>query len=145
MSQSVPSKFVSLVPTNGTEFSVTSGQKVIFELQPSLGLVKGRDSYLVFDILNNSADNKRTMLPNTAGASGLIQRVDIYSLRTGQHLETMDNYSQMVSLVNQYLFEDKSNLQSLEGCGQKVYAYEDRAGTASTVRNDSENINNNML
>ena len=145
MSQSVPSKFVSLVPTNGTEFSVTSGQKVIFELQPSLGLVKGRDSYLVFDILNNSADNKRTMLPNTAGASGLIQRVDIYSLRTGQHLETMDNYSQMVSLVNQYLFEDKSNLQSLEGCGQKVYAYEDRGGTASTVRNDSENINNNML
>lgn len=145
MSQSVPSKFVSLVPTNGTEFSVTSGQKVIFELQPSLGLVKGRDSYLVFDILNNSADNKRTMLPNTAGASGLIQRVDIYSLRTGQHLETMDNYSQMVSLVNQYLFEDKSNLQSLEGCGEKVYAYEDRGGTAFTVRNDSENINNNML
>ncbi len=145
MSQSVPSKFVSLVPTNGTEFSVTSGQKVIFELQPSLGLVKGRDSYLVFNILNSSADNKRTMLSNTAGASGLIQRVDIYSLRTGQHLETMDNYNQMASLVNQYLFEDKTNLQSLEGCGQKVYSYEDRAGAAATVRNDSENINNNML
>tara|TARA_R100000353_G_scaffold163497_1_gene123995 strand:+ start:1601 stop:3133 length:1533 start_codon:yes stop_codon:yes gene_type:complete len=145
MSQSVPSKFVSLVPTNGTEFSVTNGQKVIFELQPSLGLVKGRDSYLVFDILNSSADNKRTMLSNTAGASGLIQRVDIYSLRTGQHLETMDNYNQMASLVNQYLFEDKTNLQSLEGCGEKVYSYEERSGAAETVRNDSENINNNML
>ena len=145
MSQSIPSKFVSLVPTNGTEFSVTSGQKVIFELQPSLGLIKGRDSYLVLNILNSSADNKRTMLSNTAGAAGLIQRVDIYSLRTGQHLETMDNYNQMVSLVNQYLFEDKTNLQALEGCGSKVYSYEDRGGTAETVRNDSENVNNNML
>ena len=50
MSQSIASKFISLVPTNGTEFTVSSGQKVIFEVQPSLGLVKGRDSYLVFDM-----------------------------------------------------------------------------------------------
>ena len=84
MSQAIPSKFVSLVPTNGTEFAVNLGQKVIFELQPSLGLIKGRDSYLVLDILNNSSDNQRLMLGSTAGADSIINRVDIYSLRTGQ-------------------------------------------------------------
>jgi len=146
MSQQIPSKFISLVPTNGTEFDVNSGQKVIFELQPSLGLVKGRDSYLVLDILNSSADNKRYMLPNTAGASGIINRVDVYSLRTGQHLETLQNYNQMVGLANQYLFEDKTNLQSLEGCGERVYAKEvDGAGALHNIRNNANNINNNLL
>ena len=145
MSQSIPSKFVSLVPTNGTEFTVSSGQKVIFELQPSLALVKGRDSYLVLDILNNSSDNKRYMLSNVAGADAIINRVDIYSLRTGQHLETMQNYNQFSGLANQYLFEDKSNLQALQGCGDKVYVNEDNAGAISGVNNASENVNNNLL
>ena len=146
MSQQIPSKFISLVPTNGTEFDVNSGQKVIFELQPSLGLVKGRDSYLVLDILNNSSDNKRYMLPNTAGAAGIINRVDIYSLRTGQHLETLQNYNQMVGLANQYLFEDKTNLQTLEGCGDRVYVKEvDGAGVLHNIRNNSSNVNNNCL
>jgi hypothetical protein len=145
MSQSIPSKFISLVPTNGTEFDVTSGQKVIFEIQPSVGLVKGRDSYLVLDILNNSSDNKRLMLPPTAGADGIISRIDIYSLRTGQHLETLQNYNQFSALANQYLFEDKTNLQALQGCGEKVFAMEDRGGTHEPCRNDAENVNNNML
>jgi hypothetical protein len=145
MSQSIPSKFVSLVPTNGTEFTVSSGQKVIFELQPSLALVKGRDSYLVLDILNNSSDKKRYMLSNVAGADAIINRVDIYSLRTGQHLETMQNYNQFSGLANQYLFEDKTNLQALQGCGEKVYVNEDNAGGISAVANVSENVNNNLL
>ncbi len=146
MSQQIPSKFISLVPTNGTEFDVNSGQKVIFELQPSLGLVKGRDSYLVLDILNNSSDNKRYMLPNSAGASGIINRVDVYSLRTGQHLETLQNYNQLVGLANQYLFEDKTNLQTLEGCGDKVYVKEvDGAGALHNIRNNAGNVNNNCL
>ena len=145
MSQSIPSKFISLVPTNGTEFDVTSGQKVIFEIQPSVGLVKGRDSYLALDILNSSSDNKRTMLPNTAGADGILARIDIYSLRTGQHLETLQNYNQFSALANQYLFEDKTNLQSLQGCGEKVFALEDRGGTHEPCRNVADNVNNNLL
>ena len=146
MSQAVASKFISLVPTNGTEFSVNSGQKVIFELQPSLGLIKGRDSYLVLDILNNCSDNTRVMLNNMAGADSIINRIDIYSLRTGQHLETQQNYNQMSGLVNQYLFEDKTNLQALQGCGEKVFAYEDNgAGASQAVTNDAENVNNNVL
>lgn len=145
MSQSIASKFISLVPTNGTEFTVSSGQKVIFEVQPSLGLVKGRDSYLVFDILNSSSDKKRCMLSNTAGAMSIVARCDIYSLRTGQHLETLQNINQMYGLANQYLFEDKTNLQALQGCGDKVYAKEDLGNGSVPVVNDSEKINNNLL
>tara|TARA_Y100001937_G_scaffold97290_1_gene132484 strand:+ start:3397 stop:4929 length:1533 start_codon:yes stop_codon:yes gene_type:complete len=145
MSQSIASKFISLVPTNGTEFTVSSGQKVIFEVQPSLGLVKGRDSYLVFDILNNCSDNRRIMLSNTAGAMGIVSRCDIYSLRTGQHLETMQNINQMYSLANQYLFEDKTNLQALQGCGDKVFAKEDNGAGSVPVVNSSGSVNNNLL
>ena len=35
------SKMISLVPTNGTEFALEAGQKVIFELPPNLGLLTG--------------------------------------------------------------------------------------------------------
>tara|TARA_Y100000114_G_C11761942_1_gene330292 strand:+ start:549 stop:2081 length:1533 start_codon:yes stop_codon:yes gene_type:complete len=146
MSQAIPSKFVSLVPTNGTEFAVNLGQKVIFELQPSLGLIKGRDSYLVLDILNNSSDNQRLMLGSTAGADSIINRVDIYSLRTGQHLETLQNYNQISGLANQYLFEDKTNLQALQGCGEKLFAQEDNgAGAARDCVNSCANVNNNLI
>jgi hypothetical protein len=115
------SKMISLVPTNGTEFQVEQGQKVIFELPPNLGLVKGRDSHLIMDVVNNSGDSRRLALEGTAGADALISRVDIYSLRNGTHLETLVNYNQWVSMANQYLYEDKTNLQSLTGCGSQVY------------------------
>ena len=146
MAQQIASKFISLVPTNGTEFTVQSGQKLIFELNPSLGLVKGRDSYLTFDVLNNSSDKQRLMLNNSAGVDSLIDRVDIYSLRTGQHLETMQNYNQWMAISNQYLFEDKTNLQAMSGCGAKVHAKEVNAGGVLVpTLNESENINNNLL
>ena len=129
----VASNMVSIVPQNGTEFDVNAGQKVIFEIDPSVGLLKGRDSYLVFDVLNNSSDYKRIALDSTAGVDGLISRVDIYSLRTGKHLETMENYNQFMSLANQYYFEDKTNIQSLQGCGNKVFVQENTGGGASVV------------
>ncbi len=141
MSQSVASKFISLVPTNGTEFDVNLGQKVIFELQPSLGLIKGRDSYLALDILNNSSDNKRYGLHHAAGADSIIDRIDIYSLRTGQHLETMANYNQVMSMANQYFFEDKTNLQSLQGVGAETNVQENGQPTKCL----SANINNNQI
>tara|TARA_R100001163_G_C5060674_1_gene197508 strand:+ start:537 stop:2081 length:1545 start_codon:yes stop_codon:yes gene_type:complete len=133
------SKIISLVPTNGTEFSVTEGQKVIFELPPNLGLVKGRDCYLALDVLNNSADGNRLGLDQMAGASALINRVDIYSLRDGTHLETLQHYNQMISYVNQYLFQDKTNLQSLEGCGKDVYA--EKFDTAGAHKNTELSVN----
>jgi hypothetical protein len=141
----IASNMVSIVPQNGTEFDVNSGQKVIFELDPSVGLVKGRDSYLVFDVLNNSSDYKRLGLNNTAGVDGLISRVDIYSLRTGKHLETMENYNQFMSIANQYFFEDKTNLQNLQGCGEKVYSQHDILGTTVSVEGNVVNVEDAIL
>jgi hypothetical protein len=145
MSQQIASKMISLVPTNGTEFDVNSGQKVIFELQPSLGLVKGRDSYLAIDVLNNSSDNKRLMLNHSAGVDSIIDRVDIYSLRTGQHLETLQNYNQWASITNQYLFENKTNLQQLQGVGTVVNAKQNPGGVLTPTVNTSDDLNNNIL
>jgi len=140
------SKIISLVPTNGTEFSVTEGQKVIFELPPNLGLVKGRDSYIALDVLNNSADKNRLGLDQMAGASSLINRVDIYSLRDGTHLETLQHYNQMISYVNQYLFQDKTNLQSLEGCGHDVYAEKfDTAGAHKNTQLSATHVEDAIL
>ena len=122
------SKMISLVPTNGTEFDCQQGQKVIFELPPNLGMVSGRQSHLALDICNTSSDNKRLHLDQTAGADAVISRIDIYSLATGTHLETLQNYNQWSSINHQYLYEDKTNLQTLEGCGSDVYAF--NAGSA---------------
>ena len=86
----VPSKFISLVPTNGSIFDGGSGRKIIFEMEPSLGFVKGRDSYLNLQVLNNdTSERQRVMFNNLAGADSIINRVDVYSLKTGQHLETL--------------------------------------------------------
>jgi len=125
------SKMISLVPTNGTEFSLESGKKVIFEVPPNLSLIKGRDSYLVLDVVNTSSDFKRLMLDTTAGVDSVISRVDIYSLNNGTHLETLQNYNQWTSISNQYLYEDKTNLQTLTGCGHNVFSQTDNTTGAT--------------
>jgi len=119
----IPTKFTSLVPTNGNQFTGSKGTKVIFELEPSLGYVKGRDSYLVLKVLNNdTSDRGRAMFNNMAGVSSIISRVDIYSLKTGQHLETMENYNMWAAVENQYFYDDKTNIQSLQGVGIDCFA-----------------------
>tara|TARA_R110000765_G_scaffold70159_2_gene136060 strand:- start:1289 stop:2869 length:1581 start_codon:yes stop_codon:yes gene_type:complete len=143
--QIVSAKTVSIVPQNGTEFDVTRGQKIIFEIDPSMGLIKGRDSYLALDVLNNSVDHQRLALDGTAGVDGLIARVDIYSLRTGKHLETMENYNQFMSLANQYFFEDKSNIQTLQGCGNKVFTQSHDGANMQPVEPNVNNVEDAIL
>ncbi len=145
MGQLVASKTVSIVPQNGTEFDVTKGQKIIFELDPSLGMIKGRDSYLALDVLNNCSDYARISLDGTAGVDGLISRVDIYSLRTGKHLETMENYNQFMSLANQYYFEDKTNIQNLQGCGNRVYTKRHDGAGCVPVEGNVNNVEDAIL
>lgn len=122
MNSSANTKMISLVPTNGTEFTLSSGQKVIYEIPANIALMKGRDSYMVWDIENTSSENNRLMVDSQAGCEAVISRVDIYALRDGTHIETLNHYNQIAAMANQYLYEDKTNLQSLQGCGKKVYA-----------------------
>lgn len=107
------SRYIPLIPTNGNTFN--PGQKIIFEVDPSLGYLKGRDAYLTFDVVNSSADASRWAFPQGAGVSSLISRVDIYSRTTGQLLESLENYNQWIGTENQFIRDDFTNLQALEG------------------------------
>ena len=145
MEQPMNTKMLSLVPTNGTEFDVAQGQKVIFELPPNLGLVKGRDSYLCLDVCNTSSQQNRLGFNGSAGVDALISRVDIYSLRDGTHLETLQHYNQWSAITHQYLFEDKTNLQSLQGCGEKVYSNDNVGGVRTPVELKADNVPDQIL
>ena len=135
----IPGNMISLIPNNGTEFPVKAGQKVIFEVPPDVGFVKGRDSYLSFDVLNTGSE--RIGMNNTAGANSLINRLDIYSLKTGTHLETLENLNQWCGIENQYFYEDPTNLTSLEGCGTQVFAQD----VEPVVTTDGELVPHGLL
>lgn len=145
MNSNTGTKMISLVPTNGTEFDIKTGQKVIFEIPANIALMKGRDSYLTLDILNNSSTGNRLALEHTAGSEAIISRVDIYSLRDNTHLETMVNYNQVASMANQYLYEDKTNLQATAGLGNKVFSQESVAGAAASVVPSAGNVEDSQL
>ena len=120
------SKYLSIIPENAQSYR--AGQKIIFNLEPELGFVKARDSYLVFDVLNNSgrgtqsatAQRNLRLELGLAGVSSLIKRVNIYSKHTGQLLESLDNYNQWVHTQLQYEHDDITNLQTMEGCPKHI-------------------------
>lgn len=116
------SRLVSIAPSNATEFS--QNQKAIFDLDASLGYIKGRDTYLVLDVLNTSGDASMWSFPQGVGASALINRIDIYSRATGQHLETLENYNQWSCIETQYTHDDFTNIQQLEGVGAPCHQWE---------------------
>ena len=122
------SSWVSLVPTTQTQFS-ESGQ-MIFELDESLGYIKGRDSYLVLDVKNTTTDFSRWSFPNGVGASALIKRVEIYSRSTGQLLEALHNYNMWAGIESQYSRDDFSSKQRREGTGSPSYQYNNGYTTA---------------
>jgi len=142
------SSFISLVPTTQTTF--TENGQMIFELDESLGYVKGRDSYLVLDVENNSSDFSRWSFPNGVGASALIKRLEIYSRSTGQLLEALDNYNQWCGIENQYMRDDFSTEQREQGVGtptfQHINGYD---GAGAVFRNqvnlDPSLIENNLI
>ena len=119
------SQTISIVPENGEQFN--PGQKIIFNIEPEVGYLK-RDSYLVWDVLVNSADNVRWTFQKNAGIHSIIDQVNIYSKETGILLEALTNYSQWVSIENQYLYDDHTQLQLKEGVGHPVRAKDIEAG-----------------
>ena len=119
MSLGSTTKYISLLPSNGTEF--TSEQKIQFEIKPNISFVKGRDSYLSFDVHNPS--QVPANFYNTAGASSVIDRMDIYSLSNGQLLESLTNYSMWSNIENQYLTRDPEEKVLKEGCTDHLRVY----------------------
>ena len=121
MSVAENSKFIALVADNGTEF--TSEQKAIFTIHPDIGFVKGKDSYLSFDMLNTCPESRVNLFPATAGASSIIDRMDIFSLANGQLLESLTNYNLWSSIENQYMEEDNAHSQLKNGTDPECRAF----------------------
>jgi len=115
------SQYFSIVPQNGTTF--TAGNKIIFEINPNIAFVKGKDSYLAFDIFNSSQNKEIVAFPNTAGASSVIDRMDIYSLNNGTLLESLTNANQWAGIENQYAYDVKEQLVAKEGISEECYSY----------------------
>jgi len=121
MSISENSRFISLTPENGTQF--TEGQKIIFEVKPSISFLKGKDCYISLD-LERDSDNASMAHPvMLAGASGCIQRLDIFSLESGQLLESLDNYNLWTAIENQYTHDNTDNIVYKEGCMTPLRAH----------------------
>ena len=114
------SQYISIVAENGEQFNPR--QKIIFNIEPQIGFIK-KDSYLVFDLLNNSADFGRYTLQKNLGASAIIDRVDIYSKETGILLESNTNYCEWLNVMNQYMYDDTTNLVNHQGCGKPVQSW----------------------
>ncbi len=108
------SKYISIVPENGEVFNPS--QKIIYNIEPSLGFIK-RDTYLIFDVLNTSANSNMVAFPQQVGAHALIENIRIYSKMTGVLLEALENYSQLQGLIHQYGYDDKTQLNMKEGVG----------------------------
>jgi hypothetical protein len=70
------SQYISIVAENGEQFNPS--QKIIYNIEGEVGFIS-QDSYLIFDVLNNSADKGRYCLQKNLGGHALIDRVDIFS------------------------------------------------------------------
>ena len=115
------SQTISIVPETGEQFN--PGQKIIYNIEPEVGYIK-RDSYLVFDVVNNSGNHALYTFAKNAGCSSIIESINIYSKETGILLENLNNYAEWVNIENQYLYDDATQLQLKEGVGHPVQAKE---------------------
>tara|TARA_R110000823_G_scaffold118370_7_gene242180 strand:+ start:1716 stop:3431 length:1716 start_codon:yes stop_codon:yes gene_type:complete len=115
-------RYVSIIPENGTEFSAR--QKLVFNIDPSVGFLKAKDSYLVFDIENTSATFNRYSL-SPAGISSIIKQVNIYSQHNGMLLESLNDYNKWVHCEMQYRIDDPQMISQVEGCNRHLQS---RAG-----------------
>ena len=124
------SQTISIVPENGEQFS--PGQKIIYNIEPEIGYLK-RDSYLIFDVVSDSAEKGVWTFAKNAGIGSIIDQINIYSKETGILLESLPNYSQWVSIENQYLYDDPTQLQLKEGVGHPLQAKDIRTKADGTV------------
>lgn len=124
------SQTISIVPENGEQFS--PGQKIIYNIEPEIGYLK-RDSYLIFDVVSDSAEKGVWTFAKNAGVHSIIDQINIYSKETGILLESLPNYSQWVSIENQYLYDDPTQLQLKEGVGHPLQAKDIRTKADGTV------------
>ena len=131
LTEQAQSQMISILPINNSSF--TPGQKVIFELPPDLGFLKAArgESYLAIKVRNNSTA-LRWMFPTSA--QSLIKDVNVFSMATGQQLESLQNYNQAVWLLNQYGSVVHGMQQSVEGMVSEPFSLEWGTSTGAPIR-----------
>ncbi len=141
------SQYISIVPENGEQFNPQ--QKIIYNIEPEIGYIK-KDSFLVLDIQNTSADSSRYTLSKNLGAHAIIDRVDIFSKETGILLESNTHYREWCNIDHQYLHDTTQNLSNCEGVGKPVQSWTHAVSAANVVDSrrsipTAEHIENNQL
>ena len=129
--ETAQTEIISILPLNNVAY--TPGQKCIFLLEPDLGLIKAArgESYLAITVRNDST-NLRWMFAHSGQC--LIQDVAVFSIATGQQLEQISNYNQIMMILDQYGNVVKDTQQSLEGMVAEPYALEYTGGVAGAVQ-----------
>jgi len=112
---------LSIQPDNQAS-GFSPGQKCIFTLPPDLGFLKASrgETLLTMSVRNNSILPMRWML--AAGGQTLIQNISVFSVKTGAIWEYLDNYNQMLYLLNEYNEITHGVMQTVEGMCVESYS-----------------------
>ena len=115
----IPQRSLSIPTTSGQ--SATAGRTTIIETDETIDFIAPKESYLQFDFAITSGADHRPFLVarGSAGVSACIENLRIYSRRTGELLESVQEYGSICSAIlsNQTNAPHKSKLAATEGYG----------------------------
>ena len=104
----ISQKSISIPSQNGLEYS--AGQRVIFEIPPSVEFIQPRECYLRWDVELKLPAGKlptKLQLDETLGAQSLIKDIRIYSGGAGKILlEELQNYNVLTNVKYSYETSD---------------------------------------
>ena len=115
----LPQRSLSVPTTSGQ--SATAGRTTIIETDESIDFIAPKESYLQFDFaITTGADHRPFLVARgSAGVSACIENIRIFSRRTGELLESVQEYGSLCSAIlsNQTNDPQRSKLALTEGYG----------------------------
>ena len=137
---------VSVPSTNGRSYSATAGsggQRMDFEIPPSVKFLDGKNSYLQFDIkLSAGAIPTRLTLDPFIGGQSLVKNLRIMSGSRAVELESISDYNAKVQIQYSYNTDDSlKKMRALkEGC--LVPSISTRGTMGTSVSNNIDLMSN---
>ena len=137
---------VSVPSTNGRSYSATagsSGQRMDFEIPPTVKFMDGKNSYLQFDVkLEAGALPTRLTLDPFIGGQSLVKNIRIYSGSRAVLLEEISDYNAKVQI--QYSYDTDDSLKKMRAMkeGSLVQAVRTRGTMGTSVSNNTDLMNN---
>ena len=137
---------VSVPSTNGRSYSATagqSGQRMDFEIPPSVKFMDGKNSYLQFDVkLSAGALPTRLTLDPFIGGQSLVKNIRIYSGSRATLLEEISDYNAKVQI--QYSYDTDDSLKKMRALkeGSLVPQVRTRGTMGTSVSNNTDLTSN---